>query len=466
MESGELSGTAAVTGEGDEVQDGTGDATPPRYLIIVLASFFGVTGLASASVAVATPDLVTDLGASLDTGALVVSVYALANAVCSPVFGRLADAYGLRGPLLLGVGFMVLGVVIGALAPTIEVLLAGRVLQGIGAAALPALSLAILHLLYSGEHRPVALSAYSGIGGMFNAVGPVVGGLIVVQLGWRPVVLLPVIILLAVPLLWPYMPRARGSGSIDVTGGVLVSLAATGLVLVVQAPRLGVLSGLVGAALVGAAAPALVRHINRNPTGFAPKVLVTNSVVMLAVLSSMGIPAAWFSMLVAIPAGMAVLGHDALAVGVAMLPGAVTGLVGPRLLGPLLARRGPLWALTVSNVVVSVALVLTGWGLASGMVPALAVGFALLIAMLSLGQPAAIEIVSHVSPEDVRGVAMGLMTFSFLLGGSLGGAYLGGASALVGFDGAILVLAVVPLLGLLAVRGIPVTAVRVAQPEV
>ena len=87
--------------------------------------------------------------------------------------------------------------------------------------------------------------------------------------------------------------------------------------------------------------------------------------------------------------------------------------------------------------------------------PAMALGFAMLIAMLSLGQPASIDIVSRVTSEHVRGVAMGLMTSSFLLGGSLGGAYVGGVSGLIGFNGAVLLLSVVPLLGILAVRAIP-----------
>lgn len=435
---------------------------PPRYVILILASFFGVTGLASASVAVATPDLVTGLGAGLDAGALVVSLYALANAVGSPVFGRLGDAYGLRAPLLVGVGLMVAGVVVGASAPTIEVLLVGRVIQGIGASALPALSLAVVQVIYPIEDRPAALSAYSGLGGMFNAVGPVVGGLIVVGVGWRPVVLLPVLILIAIPLLLPHLPEGRGTGRIDLTGGLLVTLAASGLVLVVQAPRLGTVPALVGAALLGAGAPLVIRHVNAHPDGFAPKVLVTNRAVVLTILASMGIPAAWFSMLVAIPAGMAVQGYDGLAIGVAMLPGAAMGLVAPRVLGPLLARRGPVWSLVLSNLVVALALLLTAWGLASAQVPAMAAGFAMLIATLSLGQPASIDIVAHASPDEMRGVAMGLMTFSFLLGGSLGGAYVGGVSAFIGFDGAVLLLSVVPLLGLLAVRAIPESAVRPA----
>lgn len=320
-----------------------------------------------------------------------------------------------------------------------------------------------MHVLYTGKARPLALSAYSGLGGMFNAVGPIIGGVLVGLVGWRPVVLLPAFIILALPFVWSFLPAGRGTGVIDLTGGVIVTIAATGLLLVVQMPRTGVTLGILGAVLIAAAAPLLVRHISRNPFGFAPKVLVANRVIMLAVLGSMGIPAAWFSLLVAIPAGMAVQGYDGLAIGVAMLPGACTGLLAPRVLGRLLAQRGPLWSLTTSNLVVALALLLSAWGLASERVLPLAVGFALLIGMLSLGQPASISIVSHVAPDEVRGVAMGLLTFSFLLGGSLGGAYLGGMSALLGFDAAILILVIVPLLGVWAVRSIPEHSVRIPE---
>ena len=142
---------------------------------------FGVTGLGSAAVAVALPALSQDLELTTGRAALVVSCYSLALAVGSAVFGRLGDMFGIRLPLLIGMSVMVTAACAGALVDSLLALIITRTLQGLGAAAVPALTLAAIQALFAGDSRARALATYSGVGATVNALGPVAGALLVVS---------------------------------------------------------------------------------------------------------------------------------------------------------------------------------------------------------------------------------------------------------------------------------------------
>ena len=101
-------------------------------------------GMGSAAVAVTLPAIAADLDLSTGGVSWVISLYALMLAVATAVYGRVADLAGIRLPLLVGVVLMAGSAVLGALAPSYEVLLAARVLQGSGAAAVPVLGMAIV----------------------------------------------------------------------------------------------------------------------------------------------------------------------------------------------------------------------------------------------------------------------------------------------------------------------------------
>ena len=98
---------------------------------------FGLAGMGSAAVAVTLPAIAADLDLSTGGVSWVISLYALMLAVATAVYGRVADLAGIRLPLLVGVGLMAGSAVLGALAPSYELLLAARLLQGSGAAAVP-----------------------------------------------------------------------------------------------------------------------------------------------------------------------------------------------------------------------------------------------------------------------------------------------------------------------------------------
>ena len=214
-------------------------STDAGRVAALVGLLFGLAGMGSAAVAVTLPAIAADLGLSTGGSAWIISLYALMLAVGTAVYGRVADLAGIRLPLTVGVGLMASGALLGALAPSYPVLLAARLLQGAGAAAVPVLGMAIVSAKYDGAVRTAALGRVAGTAAAVTALGPLAGGGIADLVGWRPVVALPALGLLVVPVLWRAVPTLGTGARLDLLGAVLVALTAAGLVLLVQSPASG-----------------------------------------------------------------------------------------------------------------------------------------------------------------------------------------------------------------------------------
>jgi MFS family permease len=408
---------------------------------------FGLAGMGSAAVAVTLPAIAADLGLTTGGVSWVISLYALMLAVATAVYGRVADLAGIRLPLVVGVGLMTAGAVLGGLAPSFPVLLGARLLQGLGAAAVPVLGMAIVSAKYDGEVRTAALGRVAGTAAAVSALGPLAGGLVEDLAGWRAVVALPALGLLMVPVLWRSVPTEGTGARLDVLGAVLVAGTAAGLVLLVQSPASGVLIATVGAALLGLGIPAVAARVRHRPEGFLPRAVVREPVVVRSALAASAVPACWFALLIAVPAVLAGEGWTPLHIGLALVPSAVTGFIAPRLAGPLLARLGPSRSLVASGLTGAVALLVAAGGAAAGSAPLLVAAVVLVTFAFGLGQPALMAAVGGAVPADVRGVALGIATLVFLVGGGVGSAVVGGAGEVLGLDRSLLLLALLPVLG-------------------
>ena len=426
-------------------------ATDAPRVALLLGLLFGLASTGSSAVAVALPALSADLGISLGVSAWVISGYALTLAITTAVYGRIADLAGVRAPLTVGVTLMASGALVAALAPTVEVLVVGRLLQGAGAAAVPVLGIAVVSLRYDGVARAGALGRVAGVAAAVGCLGPLMGGLLEGWLGWRAVVALPVVGLLLGPALWSVTPSTGTGGRLDVKGALLVGAAASGLVLLVQSPSSGVVIAAVGAVLLLVAVPLVAVRVRRRPQGFLPRAVVTEPVVVRSALAAAAIPAAWFALLVAVPAVLAARGWEPLEIGVALVPSAVTGFLAPKVSGPLLVRLGPARALAVSGGVASAALLLGALGGLTGSAVLLVAAVVLVTVAFGLGHPALMAAVGGAVPPDVRGVALGIAMLVFLVGGGVGSAVVGGLGQLVGVPESLAVLALLPLLGVAAV---------------
>jgi len=421
-----------------------------RRVSTLVGLLFGLTGLGSSSAAIALPVLANDLHISTGVSAWGISLYALMLAVATAVYGRVSDLVGIRNPLLVGVGLMASGALAGALAPNFGVLLAARIFQGAGAAAVPTLGVAIISARYAGSVRGAALGRVAGVAAAVSCVGPLVGGSVVSLLGWRMVIALPMLGLLLLPLLWRSLPTQGSGAHLDLLGAVLVAGTAAGVVLLVQSPSTGPVIAAVGAALVVLGVPAVTWWVRRRPHGFLPLSVIRNPAVVRSAVAAAAVPAAWFALLIAVPAVLVARGWEPWLVGVALLPSAVTGLLAPRIAGPLLARLGAAPSLAIAGVIASVALVVAAGGAALGSAVLLVVAVVAVTLAFGLGQPALMAAVGGAVEDDVRGVALGVATLFFLVGGGVGSAVVGGLSDALTMSGALLLLAALPLAGLVA----------------
>ena len=117
----------------------------------------------------------------------VVSAYALALAALIPVGGALGDRYGRKRVFLVGVAVFTLGSAACAISWNDETLIAFRVLQGIGGAAMLALTLSIITETYPAATRAAAIGTWAAVGGTGFGVGPVAGGVLLAFFGWASV---------------------------------------------------------------------------------------------------------------------------------------------------------------------------------------------------------------------------------------------------------------------------------------
>jgi MFS family permease len=229
-----------------------------------------------------------------------------------------------------------------------------------------------------------------------------------------------------------------------------VAATAAGLVLLVQSPSTGLAVAVVGILLMTLGAPAVALRVRRRPHGFLPMSVIRNSVVVRSALAAAAVPAAWFALLISVPAVLVHDGWEAWQVGLALVPSAVVAVFVPRVAGPLLDRIGATRSLAIAGVLASVALVIAAAGAALVSAPVLVVAVVLVTIAFGLGQPALSASVGEAVHVDVRGVALGVATLLFLVGGRVGSAVVGGLGDVIGMPASLGLLAVLPLLGLTA----------------
>jgi EmrB/QacA subfamily drug resistance transporter len=186
---------------------------------------------------VAIPSIQRELHASAGAIQMVVAGYGIAMAAGLITGGRLGDLYGRRRMFMLGLALFTLASALCGLAPSQEVLVGSRVLQGLAGALLQPQVLAMLGLIYTGAHRAKAFAAYGLALGLGALGGQLVGGLLIhadlAGLGWRSCFLINVPVGLAAFALAPrFIPplKAPGGSRLDLAGMVLV---AAGLVAVI-----------------------------------------------------------------------------------------------------------------------------------------------------------------------------------------------------------------------------------------
>src|SRR6188472_2707827 len=201
-------------------------ATLWTFVITSVALF--MTTLDNLVVTTALPVIRKDLDASLSGLEWTVNAYTLTFAVLLITGAALGDRFGRRRMFVLGLVIFTGASAAAALAPSIEVLIAARAVQGAGGAIVTPLTLTILSAAVPAEKRGLALGAWGGISGLAVAIGPLVGGAVVEGISWQWIFWLNVPIGLAlIPLARLRLQESRGpNDALDLPG---VGLASAGL---------------------------------------------------------------------------------------------------------------------------------------------------------------------------------------------------------------------------------------------
>ncbi|GAA1738609.1 MDR family MFS transporter [Isoptericola hypogeus] len=204
----------------------------PILLSLMLAT--ALVALDATIIATASATIARELG-GFEQLPWLFSTYLLAQAVSTPVFGRLADVLGRKRLMLAGVGLFFLGSVLCGAAPTMELLIAGRVLQGLGAGAVMPVSMTIAADIYTLEERAKTQGYLASVWAISAVVGPTLGGVFSEFTSWRWIFLVnvPLCALAAWMLARRYHEPAReGSREpIDYIGAGLLAGGSTLLLL-------------------------------------------------------------------------------------------------------------------------------------------------------------------------------------------------------------------------------------------
>ncbi|PRX50314.1 EmrB/QacA subfamily drug resistance transporter [Prauserella shujinwangii] len=325
----------------------------------------GMAMLDSTVVNVALPRIGAELGASVSGLQWILDGYLLSLASLILIAGALADRYGRRRVFVVGVVWFGMASVLCAAAPTPGLLIAARIVQGIGGALLTPGSLAILQATFERSQRARAIGVWSGLGGIAAAIGPLVGGLLVQAWSWRLAFLVNVPV--AVGCVWlarRYVPESRDERGQRRPGVLSSVLAAAGLAGITAALVEGPVRGagdvlVVGAAVAGVLAfGAFVHRQLRSRNPLVPPVLFTERTFVLANGLTLAVYAGLGGVLMLLVLQLQVsLGYSPTAAGAAGLPitllmlalsgrsGALAQRIGPKaqlVLGPLLIATGML----------------------------------------------------------------------------------------------------------------------------
>jgi EmrB/QacA subfamily drug resistance transporter len=340
-----------------------------RRKTIILASCclsLLIVSMDATIVNVAIPSIRTDLHASAAQMQWVVDIYTLVLASLLMLAGATGDRFGRRRVFQIGLATFAFGSLLCSVAPTITMLIAARLIQGIGGSMLNPVALSIISQIFVERvERARALGIWGAVVGISMALGPIVGGFLIDAVGWRAVfwINLPIcaaaIILTAV-----FVPESKSATmrDIDPVGQLLAVLTLFGLVFVlIEGPGLGWTDPrIVAIAVAAAVAFALfLRYESRRHDPFIDLRFFRSIPFASATVTAVCAFAGWGSFLFMMSLYLqGERGYSAAHTGLIYLPIAIGALFFSPLSGRLVGRYGSRPSLLASGILITAASVM------------------------------------------------------------------------------------------------------------
>jgi EmrB/QacA subfamily drug resistance transporter len=320
-------------------------------LMALVAMAAGVFLIANdfTALSVAIPAIEQEFGTSLSSAQWVVNGYTVVFGVLVVTGGRLADMLGRRKVFVIGALIFAAFSLLGALAPSIEILIASRALMGIGGALMWPAILGMTYAILPAERAGLAGGLILGVAGLGNAFGPLLGGVLTDTLGWAWVFLLNVpITIVAVWITLRYVPESQVAGvepRIDVQG---VATLSAGVIALLVALDMGANTGYTDPATlllfgVGLALLVVFAIVERRQgeAALVPRSVMANRQFLTAALMTLMMSALFFAVVIYLPQLMENdLGFSAVDAGAGLLPMMVTFAATSFAAGAIYGRLG------------------------------------------------------------------------------------------------------------------------------
>jgi EmrB/QacA subfamily drug resistance transporter len=443
------------------------DSKAGRWVLAIAVLGSGIAFLDGTVVNVALPAIGKDLGATTSQLQWMLNGYLLTLASLILLGGSLGDRIGRRAIFTIGVAWFTLASALCALAPSAGLLIAARLLQGIGGALLTPGSLAMIEGSFRRADRARAIGAWSGLTGVGAALGPLLGGYLVDAVSWRAVFLINLPLGAFVAAMAPrHVPETRdpmAAGGLDLLGAALAALGLAGTTYaLIEAPGKGMSAAIVLAAAVGVLALAAFLVVERRSASpmlplslFANRQFSAANLVTVVVYAALG---GVFFLLVAFL--QIAMGWSPVEAGAASLPVTALMLTLSARSGALAQRIGPRIPLTVGPLVIACGLLLMtrispGDSYVGSVLPAVVVfglGLTLVVAPVTATVLAAADarhagIASGINNAVSRVAGLFAVAVFPLIGGLTGDAFYRPSSMTHGFHAAMAAAAALAALG-------------------
>lgn len=402
------------------------NARRTRVLLgICIASFLGCIDFTIVNTAI--PSIQASLHAGVEDSQWIVTAFLIALCAFMVVAGRMADQYGRRRLMYIGMGVFGLSSLGAGLAWSIEALIAFRFLQGLSCAALYTASAAIVSNAFPEDQRGRAMGILFGANGIGLAVGPVLGGILVSAWGWRAIFLVNApLILIGYVVCLGYVQESRSDddAAIDWAGLVLLVLGVATLVL-------GLTKGIDWGwtstrtlATLGSAAALLLLLLRVERSVKSPLLdlaALNNPGFLVAGVATFSLAFFYCAAFFLMPLYLHVVGHlDAMWIGLMLLPTTVTMALTSPIVGRIADRTGPLPLLLAGFLLLALSAGLqatvlrdasTAWAIAAFV--AMGLGWACVLGPSTVAALAS-------APERLGGAVMGASWTIHNLGGAIG----------------------------------------------